>query len=150
MRNRGDKVQETISFDIQTANSSVMLSKALVLASLGFMRNNDGSKIAGKGFAFYLWFGSVVYWGTLCIKPNFFCQWPLRWFHIQSQHVREVWLGLFELALTFLPHMIKENGRNKLVFFFFKESTSPWVIRKATTAVELFKTKLGGAGFIIQ
>lgn len=43
------------------ANSSVMLSKALVLASLGFMRNNDGLKIAGKGFASTFWFGSVVY-----------------------------------------------------------------------------------------
>lgn len=47
-----------------TKNSSVMLSKALVLASLGFMRNNDGSKIVGKGFAFT--FGL----GVLCIEAH--------------------------------------------------------------------------------
>lgn len=47
-----------------TANSSVMLSKALVLASLGIMRNNDGSKIAGEGFAFT--FGLEV----LCIEAR--------------------------------------------------------------------------------
>lgn len=98
-----------------TENSSVMLSKPLVLASLGFMRNNDGSKIADEGFAFTFGFGSVVYWGTRCIKPNFFCQWPLHWFHIQSQHVWALWPGLLEFALTFLAYMIKENSGNKSI-----------------------------------
>lgn len=64
MRKRRDKVPETISLDIHEGNSSVMLSKALVCASLGFMRNNDGLKIAREGLSFT--FGL----GMLCIEAR--------------------------------------------------------------------------------
>jgi len=36
-----------------------MLSKALVLASMGFIRNNDGAKRTGKGFALTFGLGEL-------------------------------------------------------------------------------------------
>lgn len=60
------KIRSTRPFllTFTTGNSSVMLSKALVSASLGFMRNNDGSKIVGKGFAF------TFALGVLCVEAR--------------------------------------------------------------------------------
>lgn len=55
---------ETISLDVHDGNSSVMLSKALVWASLGFMRNNDGLKIARDG----LYFTFAL--GMLCVEAR--------------------------------------------------------------------------------
>lgn len=43
-----------------------MLSKALVLASLGFMRNNNGAKTAGKAFTFSLSIHPIYFVGDPC------------------------------------------------------------------------------------
>lgn len=64
MRKRRDKMPETISLDIHDGNSSVMLSKALVCDSLGFMRNKDGLKIASEGLS------STFGLGVLCIEAR--------------------------------------------------------------------------------
>lgn len=66
MRNGEIRAQRTFLLTFTTASPSVMLSESVAWAGLGFMRNNDGSKIAVQ-LCLYIWFKVLLFGLLECV-----------------------------------------------------------------------------------